>query len=107
MIALTPVHAAWVLVLGQLILGLAMGIENANEMGFRQAGTPDRLQGRVNATARSINRTALVVFAPLGGLLGDALGYRPMLWAAAAGFLLVAVALALSGFRTARLVGAG
>lgn len=52
---------------------------------------------------RSSNRTALVVVAPVGGLLGDSLGYRPMLWAAAVGFLLVAIALAASGFRSARL----
>ncbi|HEX6443699.1 MAG TPA: MFS transporter [Streptosporangiales bacterium] len=87
---------------GQLLLGLALGAENANEMGYRQAVTPDRLQGRMNATMRSLNRAMVVVGAPVGGLLADALGYRVMLWAAAAGFGAVGVALALSGFREAR-----
>ena len=54
---------------GQFVIGLSMGAENANEMGYRQAETPDALQGRMNATMRSINRAMIVVAAPLGGLL--------------------------------------
>lgn len=85
---------------GQLVLGLGMGAENANEMGYRQTVTSDRLQGRMNATMRSLNRAMIVVGAPIGGILGDALGFRTMLWVAAGGFLVVAVA--LSGSRFAR-----
>lgn len=88
---------------GQLVLGLALGAENANEMGYRQIVTPDRLQGRMNATMRSLNRAMVVVGAPVGGLLADALGYRTMLWVAAAGFLAVATGLATTPFRGARL----
>lgn len=88
---------------GQLLLGLSMGAENANEMGYRQVVTPDRLQGRTNATMRSVNRAMIVVGAPVGGFLGDAIGYRPMIWAAAGGFLTVAIALGLSRFRNARI----
>jgi MFS family permease len=94
----------WVLFgFGQFLFGLSMGAENANEMSYWQAVTPDRLQGRMNATRRSINRSMLVIGAPLGGLLADTIGYRPMLWAAAAGFLTAATALGLSRFRNARL----
>lgn len=92
---------------GQLMLGLGMGAMNANEMGYRQAVTPDRLQGRSNATMRSINRAMLVVAGPLGGLLGDAAGYRAALWTAAGGFLLVAVGLTVSPVRSARSPPAG
>lgn len=88
--------------LGQLLFGLALGAENANEMGYRQAVTPDRLQGRTSATMRSINRAMIVVGAPVGGVLADALGYRVMLLASAAGFLAVGAALAASRFRAAR-----
>ena len=80
-----------------------MGAENANEMGYGQAVTPDRLQGWMNATMRSINRAMIVIGAPIGGLLGDAVGFRPILYAAAAGFLVVAAGLGLSRFRSARL----
>ena len=72
-------------------------------MGYRQAVTPANLQGRMNATMRSINRAMIVVGAPLGGVLGDAIGYRPMLWIVAAGFLGVALALGFSPFRTVRI----
>jgi predicted MFS family arabinose efflux permease len=52
---------------------------------------------------RSINRAMIVIGAPVGGFLGDAIGYRPMLWAAAGGFLSVAIALGLSRFRNVRI----
>jgi MFS family permease len=88
---------------GQFLLGLSMGAENANEMGYRQTVTPDRLQGRMNATMRSINRSMIVIGAPLGGFLGDRIGYSNMLWIAALGFLAGATTLGLSRFRGARL----
>ena len=81
---------------GQFLLGLSMGTENANEMGYRQTVTPDRLQGRMNATMRSINRSMIVIGAPLGGFLGDRIGYNNMLWIAALGFLAGATTLGLS-----------
>jgi len=45
----------------------------------------------------------IVVGAPVGGLLGDRLGYRAVLWLAAAGFAVAAGALGISRFRGARL----
>jgi len=103
LVALSGRHwDGWLLLgAGQMLLGLSMGAENANEMGYWQAITPDRLQGRMNATRRSINRGMLVVGAPAGGALAAAIGYRPMLWVAAGGFLIVAVSLACSPFRHA------
>jgi MFS family permease len=87
----------------QLLVGLSMGAENANEMGYSQAVTPDALQARTNATRRSINRAMIVLGAPAGGFLADALGYRAMPCTAAAGFLVVSATLAASRFRTARI----
>ena len=57
---------------------------------FRKSGELYALQGRMNATRRSINRGIIVVGAPLGGLLADTIGYRPALWLAIAGFALAA-----------------
>ncbi|HUX05043.1 MAG TPA: MFS transporter [Acidimicrobiales bacterium] len=95
--------SGWVVLgAGQFLLGLSMGAENANEMGYWQAVTPDALQGRMNATRRSINRAMIVIGAPTGGLLGDTIGYRPMLWIVAGGFFVVAISLGLSQFRDAR-----
>jgi predicted MFS family arabinose efflux permease len=104
LMALSTAHwSGWLLFgAGQLLLGLSLGAENANEMGYWQVATPDQLQGRMNATRRSINRTMIVVGAPVGGFLGDAIGYRTMLFIAAGGFAIVAAALAASRFRDAR-----
>ena len=109
LVALATSHPwGWVpFVLGQLLFGLSLGAENSNEMGYQQAVTPDRLQARMNITKRSVNRGMIVVGAPLGGLLGDRLGFRTMLVAAAVGFAVVALALAVSPFRSARVDDAG
>ncbi|MEO5711223.1 MAG: MFS transporter [Nocardioidaceae bacterium] len=96
-----PVVVA-VLAFGQLLFGLAMGAQSANEMGYWQANTPDELQGRTNATRRSANRAMIVVGAPLGGFLADAIGFRPVLWIGVVGFVVVTTALAWSPFRHAR-----
>ena len=89
LIALSTAHwSGWLLFgAGQLLLGLSMGAENANEMGYWQEVTADHLQGRMNATRRSINRAVIVIGAPIGGLLGDTIGNRSALWTSAGGFL--------------------
>ena len=91
-----------ILAVGQALYGLALGLSNANEMGYRQLVTPDRLQGRMNTTIRSANRAMIVIGAPLGGFLAVAIGYQPTLWIAIAGFVVVTVFLAASPFRHAR-----
>ena len=95
-----PVVVA-VLALGQCIFGLGLGVSNAHEMGYRQVITPDRLQGRTNTTMRSFNRAAIILGAPLGGVLAVTIGYRPTLWIAIAGFVVAAVVLLASPFRRA------
>lgn len=96
--------AAWAMfAVGQLLLGLCMGAENANEMAYRQTATPDRLQGRMNATMRSINRAVIVVAAPLGGLLGDAIGLRTALYVAAGAVVLTSVVMSAGAMRGAHL----
>jgi MFS family permease len=104
LMALSTAHwSGWLLFgAGQLLLGLSMGAENANEMGYWQAATADHLQGRMNATRRSINRAVIVIGAPIGGLLGDTIGNRSALWTSAGGFLIISAALGASCFRHAR-----
>ena len=69
-----------VLVVGQGLYGLAMGMSNSHEMSYRQLVTPDELQARTNTTLRSLNRAVIVVVAPIAGILADAWGIRTMLW---------------------------
>ena len=90
------------LMLGQGLYGLAMGMSNSHEMSYRQLVTPDELQARTNTTLRSINRAVVVVVAPIAGVVADAVGIRPMLVVAAATFALVASGLAATPFRTVR-----
>jgi len=86
---------------GQFGYGLGFGAEGPIELSYRQAVTPDRLQGRMNATMRSFNRAAVVVGAPVGGLFADAVGLQPALWVGAAGIATAGLLLGVSGFRTA------
>jgi MFS family permease len=106
-LALAPAGpAGWVLaVAGQFLLGAGIGIDDPMSMAYRQAITPDAMQGRMNTTIRSLNRGAATLGAPVGGLLADTLGYRPVLWLAAAGFAAAALGLLASPYRTARLPG--
>lgn len=88
---------------GQLLFGLAMGVEGPLEMGFQQAVTPDRLIARMSATRRSMNRGMIVIGAPLGGAIATTAGTVTALWAAVAFLLLAAAVLLFSAFRSARI----
>ncbi|MFE7224534.1 MFS transporter [Nocardioides sp. NPDC057577] len=102
--ALAPPTVAGAVVLGaaQVLVGFGMGVENANSLGYRQSVTPDELQGRMNATIRSANRTCAVVGALAGGIIAQLLGLRPALWVAVALFVVAAVVVVGSPLRTAR-----
>ncbi|MFD1151349.1 MFS transporter [Saccharothrix hoggarensis] len=80
----------------QFLFFLAIGLDGPVEMGYRQAITPDRMQGRMNATIRSVNRGVIVLGAPLGGVLADWVGLRTALWLAVAGLVGSAVAITAS-----------
>ena len=99
---LPPVGTVVVMMVGQGLYGLAMGMSNSHEMSYRQLVTPDELQARTNTTLRSLNRGVMVVVAPIAGLLADAWGIRPILLAAAVIFALVAAGLGATAFRSVR-----
>lgn len=85
-----------VLLAGLALVGVGMGIGNPSEMALRQRATPDRMQARMNATMRTVNRAMFVISAPLAGLLGDAIGFGPALAIVCAGFAIAAIGLAVS-----------
>lgn len=91
-----------VLFVALAVTGTAAGLENANEMSYRQRAVVDELLGRVNATGRSVNRTAAVVGALAGGALVSAVGETGALWAVAAVFAVAAALAALTRVRSAR-----
>jgi MFS family permease len=57
-----------------LLIGLPSPIYSINQISLRQAITPDRLQGRMNATVRTVTWAALPVGSLLGGTLAGLIG---------------------------------
>jgi MFS family permease len=73
------------LVLSRLVATLAGPVTAINQLSLRQAITPDRLQGRVNGTMRVFALGLAPLGALLGGALGDAIGLRSALLVGAVG----------------------
>lgn len=78
------------------LLGFARPTFNVNQLSLRQAITPDRLQGRVNATMRFVMWGVTPVGALMGGIAASAFGMVPVLLVAALGVLSATLALVLS-----------
>jgi predicted MFS family arabinose efflux permease len=95
----TPAHTP-ALFVALAAHGFAAGIENANEMGYWQSATPDRLLGRVNATRRSVNRTVAAAGAVLGGAVLATTGDEATILGVAALFGIAAGIAAFSALRT-------
>lgn len=83
-------------IFGQFLYGFGMGVEGPLEMSYRQSVTPASMQGRMNATMRSINRSMIVIGAPLGGFIADELGFRTALWISIIGLAICGVWLLFS-----------
>lgn len=86
----------------QFLYGLSMGIEDANDMGYRQAVAPDAIQGRMNSTIRTTNRVVFFFGAFAAGLLATLLGYPATIGVATVLFTMAALVVACSPLRTAR-----
>jgi MFS family permease len=65
--------------------GLTGVIYNVNQVGLRQAITPGRMLGRMNATMRFIVWGTMPIGAFVGGVLARNIGIRPTLWISAIG----------------------
>ena len=80
---------------------LAFGIQihGINLMSLRQAITPHRLQGRMNASFRFINVCAMMIGALLAGVMAEMIGLRLTLTIGACGMFLPFIRLLLSPVR--------
>jgi MFS family permease len=85
---------------GQICFGLGLTLFNVGQMSLRQAVTPDELQGRMNSTINVAVGGAILLGALVGGVLGERIGLRPTLLAAASGELLSVLWLIFSPVRT-------
>ena len=63
-----------VLAVAEFIVGALVAVYNINQVSLRQAITADRLQGRMNATMRTIVWGTIPIGAFLGGVLGESIG---------------------------------
>lgn len=88
--------------LGQFLFGLGMGLEDPNEMGYRQAVAPDHLQSRVNASIRTVNRIMFLIGAVIAGGLATAFGYRVTIGVSVVVFVVAALIVLFSPLRLAR-----
>ncbi len=93
------------LIVAGLFLGAAQMFDGAhivysiNEISLRQAITPDRMLGRVNASLRFVGIGMIMVGSLLGGYLAETIGLRWTLVVGAGSGLLGAIPLFLSPIR--------
>ncbi len=72
------------LVASQLVLSCAIPVYNILTVSYRQGAVAPALQGRVNATARTLLWGTLPIGSACGGLLAGRIGFAPTLAAGAA-----------------------
>ena len=103
LIPLATAQTAFVLLVASgLLVGFGVVVYNVNQVSFRQAITPERMQGRMNATMRFIVWGTIPIGSLVGGALGTTIGLLPTIWIGAIGGLLAILPLVLSPVRTLR-----
>jgi MFS family permease len=73
------------LISGYFLAALSITLYNINQVSLRQAITPDRLQGRMNASMRFLVWGTMPIGSITGGILGEILGVQLTLVIAAIG----------------------
>jgi MFS family permease len=89
LVALAPEEAPVPLLIASGIIGAASAvIYNVNQVSLRQAITPERMQGRMNATMRFIVWGTIPIGSIAGGVLGGSIGLQATIWVGAIGSFL-------------------
>jgi MFS family permease len=99
------VHRDWTLALlavAQIAMWMGIVVYNITQVSFRQGLCPPGLLGRMNATMRFLVWGTMPLGAFIGGVLGQAIGVRPTLLAAAIGGSLTFLPVLLSPLRRMR-----
>ena len=100
LIAIAPPNLAVPLVAASVfIAGLGGAIYNINQVSLRQAITPERMQGRMNATMRFIVWGTIPIGSTIGGFLGGVIGLHETIWIGAIGGIFVFLPVLLSPVR--------
>jgi MFS family permease len=90
------------LIAAQAISGMGVPIYNITQVSFRQAITPERLQGRMNSVMRFIVWGVMPLGALIGGALASWVSLRFAIWVGAIGMSLAVLPVLLSPVRTLR-----
>jgi MFS family permease len=93
------------LVMAQFVFGMSLTIFRIGHVSLRQSLTPDRLQGRMNATLNVLTWGIVPLGGLLGGALGEAVGLSMTLVIAALGEMLSIGWLFFSPIRHIRQIG--
>ena len=83
----------------QAVFSLALTLFSISQISLRQAVTPDRLLGRINATRRLVVFGIIPIAALSGGYLGETLGWETTLLISAALMMVAFTYLMLSSIR--------
>jgi predicted MFS family arabinose efflux permease len=87
------------------IIGSITGVMyNITQVSLRQAITPQRIQGRMNATMRFLVWGTIPIGSFIGGVLGSVIGLRNTLWVTAVAMTFAALPVTLSPVRRLRSV---
>jgi MFS family permease len=90
------------LIAAQAISSMGIPIYNITQVSFRQAITPERLQGRMNSVMRFIVWGVMPLGALIGGALATWFSLRTAVWTGAIGMSLAILPVLLSPVRTLR-----
>lgn len=101
LVALAPRDAPIPYLVAGGIIGAATAVVyNINQVSLRQAITPERMQGRMNATMRFIVWGTIPIGSILGGGLGGLIGLQATIWVGAIGSFIGFLPVLLSPVRT-------
>ena len=84
------------------MIGLGSTVYNLTQVSLRQTITPDRLQGRMNASMRFMVWGTMPIGSLIGGVLGSLIGLQPTLLVGAVGTSLSFLWVLLSPVRALR-----
>ncbi|MGC5365101.1 MFS transporter [Streptomyces sp. DT24] len=102
-----PGWSVYVAAIGLAALSLGGVVRVVAQSSLQQALTPDRLLGRMSATARFVSWGGIPLGGILGGASGSVFGATPTLWIGAAGMTLSLLPNFLSPLRTMRTIPTG
>ena len=92
------------LIASQAIIGFGLPVYNVTQVSYRQAITPERLQGRMNSVMRFIVWGVIPLGNLLGGVIATTIDLRAAIWVGAIGMSLAVLPVLLSPVRTLRYV---